>query len=146
MSASEALIALVPTVALRTIRFRQLSAYDKRATDIDVEVVPVFGLSVATNSDDPTLFRLGLRCEIKFTDEAQIVAEVEAEYQVDGEGVALPLAQALMIEYMNEVAVMALIPYLRHAIADLSLRVFGSPITMPVFQRGAISFPLDMQV
>lgn len=42
--------------------------------------------------------------------------------------------------FANEVAVMTLFPYLREGIASITSKVFGTPITLPVAQRGQIGF------
>lgn len=43
-------------------------------------------------------------------------------------------------EWINKVAVMALIPYLRTAISDLSVRVLGLPLTLPIIRQGELEF------
>ena len=141
-SPSDELVALVPVVQLRDITFRELSA--KRAGESGTsDGIPDFKLNVMQNNDDPTLFRIRLRCSVSFGDGSQLVAEPEAEYQVTDGTIPVPLPQRLAVEYVNEVAVMALLPYARHAFADLSLRVFRSLLLMPIFARGTIAFPLD---
>jgi hypothetical protein len=45
--------------------------------------------------------------------------------------------------FANEVAVMTLFPYLREGIASISSKVFGSPITLPVAQRGQLGFDVS---
>lgn len=45
--------------------------------------------------------------------------------------------------FANEVAVMTLFPYLREGIASITSKVFGTPITLPVAQRGQIGFAVD---
>lgn len=52
------------------------------------------------------------------------------------------LRVARALDYSNDVAVVALLPYLRQAIADLTQRVFGSPLLMPALQRGAVTFSM----
>jgi len=43
-------------------------------------------------------------------------------------------------EYVNRVAIMTLVPYVRQAIADLSARVFGNTLTLGVIRPGEIAF------
>lgn len=45
--------------------------------------------------------------------------------------------------FANEVAVMTLFPYLREGIASITSKVFGSPITLPVAQRGQLGFDVS---
>lgn len=45
--------------------------------------------------------------------------------------------------FANEVAVMTLFPYLREGIASISSKVFGTPVTLPVAQRGQIGFDVS---
>ncbi|MCZ9881921.1 hypothetical protein [Arthrobacter sp. B2a2-09] len=67
--------------------------------------------------------------------EARVVAA--AEYKVlRGD---LP-PQRLVELFANEVAIMTLFPYLREGIASITSKVFGTPITLPVAQRGQIGF------
>lgn len=42
--------------------------------------------------------------------------------------------------FVNRVAIMALLPYIRTAISDLSGRLFGTTLTMAVVRPGEISF------
>ncbi|MFH5879101.1 hypothetical protein [Arthrobacter sp. NA-172] len=42
--------------------------------------------------------------------------------------------------FAKEVAVITLFPYLREALATITPKVFGTPITLPVAQRGQIGF------
>ncbi len=45
-----------------------------------------------------------------------------------------------LADFANDVGVMALLPYIREAIASLSQRVFVRTITMPIYQRGDLVF------
>ena len=42
--------------------------------------------------------------------------------------------------FANEVAVMTSFPYLREGIASIPSKVFGTPVTLPIAQRGQIGF------
>lgn len=48
-------------------------------------------------------------------------------------------------EFANKVGVMALIPYARQAIADVSQRVFGDPIVLPILKQGDLEFDLESE-
>jgi len=73
------------------------------------------------------------------TNAGEIRVGVQAEYIAEGltrDDVAPEVEQ----EYINRVAVMTLVPYLRQAIADLSARVFGNTLTLGVIRPGEIAF------
>lgn len=137
---SSELRELVSHVELKDLSFLELTARRvSDATSTAVEVEPKYTLN-AQISDDFLQFRLVLRIDLE-TDVGEVRAAAVGTYRVGDDAAATP-TQRLVVEYANEVAVMALLPYLRHAIADLTLRVFGSALLMPVMQRGAVSFPL----
>ena len=66
--------------------------------------------------------------------------EPVASYHVDVEHAALLDDRPTVAAYANEVAVMALVPYARQAVADVTLRVFEASVLMPSFQRGELRF------
>lgn len=53
------------------------------------------------------------------------------------------MTEETRLEFANKVGVMALLPYIRQATADLSQRVFGEVIMMPVIRAGELSFGPD---
>ncbi len=140
---SEQLRRLVECAQLERINFLELSArrHDDVTTPQDADeasaVRPTYALTVQSN-DEPPRFRLRLRTSIELPAGA-VDVEVAAEYTVNGFGEG-ELTQPLIVEYANHVGVMALLPYVRHAIADLTLRVFGDSLLMPVMARGALEF------
>ena len=50
------------------------------------------------------------------------------------------LTEELALEYANHVGFMAVVPFIRQAIADLSQRVFGQTLLMPIIRRGDVWF------
>lgn len=137
---SSELREFVPYVELEDLSFLELTARRiSDATSTAAEVEPRYTLN-AQISGDLLQFRLVLRIDLE-TDVGEVRAAAVGTYRVGDEAAGTP-TQRLVVEYANEVAVMALLPYLRHAIADLTLRVFGSALLMPVMQRGAVRFPL----
>lgn len=94
-------------------------------------------LSVHWGDGDPRfLVRLGasVTCEA-----GEVRVGVQAEYELDGlllDDVAPDVEE----EYVNNVSVMTLVPYLREAVAAASLRTLDQPITLGVVQRGALRF------
>ncbi len=138
---SQALDRLVQTASLQSIAYRELYARRGDGKPSTTSAQPEYMLGIDRN-EDQALFRLRLRCTIDYGDGSLLVVEPEAEYRVEDESL-MPLSHELIVEFANEVAVMALIPYLREALADLSLRVLGSAILMPVMLRGAIRFTAE---
>lgn len=49
-----------------------------------------------------------------------------------------------MQEFVNNVAIMHILPYARQSIADLTQRVFSAPLLMPIMQRGELQFQVGM--
>lgn len=50
------------------------------------------------------------------------------------------LDEETVLDFANNVGVMALLPFIREAVADLSTRVFGKAVLMPVMQLGSLEF------
>jgi hypothetical protein len=48
-----------------------------------------------------------------------------------------------MEQFVNDVAMMAAVPYVRQSISDMTLRVFGTATTIPIMLRGQIKFELE---
>ena len=138
---SEALVALVPNVELQAIFYREIAG--RLGTGQREEPgLPEFSLAFDRNQENPAQFRLQLRCAIRFPDGAELIAEPVAEYAIT-DPAQVPITDELMVEYANEVGVMALLPYLRQTIASVSQQVFGTAVLMPIMQRGALSFSID---
>ncbi|HWJ84279.1 MAG TPA: hypothetical protein VNR62_02560 [Cellulomonas sp.] len=137
---SDELRDLVGRVELEDLSFVELAARraDGAASGSD-EVTPQYTLN-AEHGEDGRHFRLTLSIEID-TAVGSVKAAAAASYLVEC-APDDPPSRRVVVEYANEVGVMALLPYLRHAIADLTLRVFGSALLMPVMPRGAVVFPL----
>ncbi|ACZ31928.1 hypothetical protein Xcel_2921 [Xylanimonas cellulosilytica DSM 15894] len=100
----------------------------------NVGVRPSFELQVEHGD---ARFRMTVRVNVE-TDAGPVAVEGYAQYGT-GDG-SVELTESLLFEFVNDVGIMVLIPYLRQAIADVTQRVFGSPLVMPVMQRGAIRF------
>ncbi len=137
---SESLRALAPLARLDELAFVEVQArrHLDAATPDDVEIAPQYTLDAGT-SDDGDRFRLVLSVALDLG-----VGEVRvavAAYYTAQDGAPL-LTQALVVEYANEVGVMTVLPFLRQGIADVTQRVFGTPLLMPVMSRGALVFPV----
>jgi len=84
-------------------------------------------------------FRVFLRCEIDLP-QGQVAVETVAAYGVEGESANYLKDPEVLIAYVNDVAVMACLPFVRQALSGLTQRVFDSPLVMPVRPRGAVRF------
>ena len=106
-------------------------------------VSPTFALRLETR-DEPGPegeggFRVFLRCDVEL-ERGPVAVEVVASYDVQAAAVHLVGERETLLEYVNEVAVMVCLPFVRQALADLTQRVFGNPLVMPIMQRGAVRF------
>jgi hypothetical protein len=142
---SASLRRLVAAANLVNISFMQISAI-RHATPVapsESGIKPAYALNLAVSTEPEPQFRLQLRCEVQLPT-GSVVVEPAATYRVSPEDADL-LTPSAITEYANEVGVMALIPYLRHALADVTLRVLDEPLIMPILPRGAIHFEWDGQ-
>jgi hypothetical protein len=103
----------------------------------DVEIDPSYTLTVDFR-DAGDGFRVRLVTDID-TPLGGISCGVLGEYGIGQARLRTETSEALT-EFINGVALMHLIPYARQSIADLTQRVFGAPLLMPMIQRGQISF------
>lgn len=101
------------------------------------EAEPSYQLTVNARDDDKA-FRIGLRTEIK-VGTGSIVSEIEAEYGFR-ELTLSAVSEQTRIDFANDVAIMAILPFTRQSIADITIRVFGAPLLMPIVKRGELSF------
>lgn len=142
-SPSEALMEITPHVTLEGIFARELFCVREDLEEPDLQ--PTFGLQVDLedledlDEDAPRRVRFGLKLELEAPD-GRVRIVFDGRYSVEREH-AESLTMPVAVEYMNHVAVMAMLPYMRHALADLSARVLREEILMPIFARGEISFP-----
>ncbi|WP_295124269.1 hypothetical protein [uncultured Leifsonia sp.] len=133
-------VRLVHDVQLLGIQQTELAARRGSGDAIEnAQAEPVYGLNVK-GGDGSNTFRVGLRTEIQLGD-GSIVSEIEAEYALS----TIPYAsieEQTKIDFANEVAIMAILPFTRQAIADITARVFGAALLMPIIQRGQLVFGL----
>ncbi|UIP57674.1 hypothetical protein DSM26151_05390 [Agromyces marinus] len=90
--------------------------------------------------DDESGFRIILETRIS-AQPGNIGCTVQAEYGLEALRANEVPADA-MEEFINNVALMSLLPFVRQAIADITLRVFEAPLMMPIIKRGDLSFGL----
>jgi len=100
-------------------------------------VDPAYGLDIdLRDADDGFRIRLTTRVEAP---QGTIVSQVGAEYVVEALSIR-SVSRVILVEFVNNVALMHILPYTRQSISDISVRVFGSPLLMPIIQRGELSF------
>lgn len=90
--------------------------------------------------DDHKGFRIVLQTEIE-APVGDIRCDVQAEYVLE-DLARTTVPQEAMQEFVNSVAIMTVLPFVRQGIADITLRVFESPLLMPIIHRGQITFNL----
>lgn len=139
---STALLSLVRCAALDSIEFREISA--RRVDPQDNAEPPRIDLHTevedrAEPQGNQREFRYAIRVTLHDS-EGDVVVEPVATYHVPLESAHLLDDSSLLTEFANEVAVMALVPYARQAIADVTQRVFSGSILMPTYQRGQLRF------
>lgn len=146
--------ALAQDAALTSISFFELSAA-RFEDDGELEAVtsgddndeepgiPEQYLNVA-RSEDGDGFRVRVKTVIDWRG-GRIAVDVASEYSLDDLR-SEQVSSALMLEYVNEVAIMHIIPYLRQGIADVSQRIWGEPLLLPVLQRGEMTFSEEQRI
>lgn len=136
---------LLDAAALETVSFLELSAKraDEEASHDDLfkeesyDIEPQFTLEFAKDLEAGK-FRVRIRTQI-VAEPGTIVVDAAAEYAVSGIDVAV-VQNELLLEFANRVALFAIIPYLRQGVADMTQRVFGVPLTMPMYRQGELEF------
>lgn len=135
---------LVENASLLSIEVFKLSAErkpDDHAGADEVEVDPRYSIG-ADFSDDEQRFRIRFLTSIK-TPLGDIDCGVYAEYGLPGL-VLGPESSGAVTEFVNNVAIMHMLPYVRQTIADVTQRVFNAPLLMPMVQRGQLTFELEI--
>ncbi len=147
---SQAVRDFVAGVELREIDHYELSAV--RGLPGSDGIRPVIGpgrLDEGSGGDDVdnelNVFWTGDRAQVLVrlhstlrSDAGEIRVGTQAEYTVaeDVRGASVEVEW----EFVNRVAIMAIVPYTRAAVAELSSRVFGVTYTLSVIRPGDITF------
>jgi hypothetical protein len=131
--------ALVDILELSDIVFYALTAERDDVIEelpSDPNVNQEFGLRVRHDGRE---YGARIRAELSLS-VGRVVVDVAAEYAALE---PFDLDQDVAIEFANDVAIMALLPYVREAVSTLTSRVFGQALTMPIVRRGQIQFTLS---
>lgn len=137
---------LVDAVTLESVTFLELSAkradeearYDSLFKEETYDVEPKFSLQFARDNEAGK-FRVRLATSIE-SEPGKILVDAAAEYAVQPDIEVSSISEELLLDFANRVAVFAIIPFLRQAVADMTQRVFGVPLTMPMYRRGELVF------
>lgn len=137
--------ALLEASSLEMVSFLELSAkradeqasHDELFKEESYDIEPEFALEFAKDLERGR-FRVRVKTMIQ-AEPGSIVVDAAAEYAVEGLDIAL-VSEDLLLEFTNKVAIFAIIPYLRQGVADMTQRVFGTPLTMPMYRRGELEF------
>jgi len=134
---------LVGDAELVGISTFQLAA-ERVETPSDLEestdVEPTHILHVETREDNHG-YRIKVETQIEMP-VGRVVATVGAAYELR-EISTDSVDREVLISFVNNVTVMSLIPYIRQAIGDITLRVFDSALLMPMMKRGELWFEND---
>lgn len=101
------------------------------------DIVPEYELNTAFR-DDLAGFRVILRTIIDVPI-GRIECNTSAEYEME-DLLADDVPDEAFGQFVNDVAVMHILPYTRQSIADITQRVFANALLMPIMQRGSIQF------
>ncbi len=135
---------LVENASLTSIEVFKLSAERKLDTPMDIggiEIDPVYKLDADCRSDGQG-FRIRFTTEIA-TPFGDINCGVYAEYSNPGFFFG-PQSSVAVTEFVNNVAIMHMLPYVRQNIADVTLRVYQAPLLVPLVQRGQLAFEIEI--
>lgn len=126
-------------IEIEGVQFFRLQAEvneDALLTDGPDEIAPAYGLKLRHEG-----LELGTRISVTLDQLAwKIVVDAAVNYKT---AVPVQLDREALLDFANRIGVMALLPYLRQAIADLSQRVLGEVVLMPVIPPGGLVFTMD---
>ncbi len=137
MVEQERLGHLVRVAKLEDVAYSEIQGRNQNGGDLE-EFSPSFVISLEARHEPAPGFRVLLECRADSDPDMQLVVGARATYSVPTEERDLLEEQDVLESFVNEVAIMTLLPFVREGLADLALRVFRTPIIMPMFPRGAL--------
>lgn len=111
-----------------------MASFEDKGHDIEMD----FGVALDLGEEQDKRFRVRLLTEIE-SDPGIIRVNLAAEYELT-ELNPRDIPEEVMLDFVNSVAVMTLLPYVRQSVADISQRVFTYPITMPLYKANDLTF------
>lgn len=142
-----ALSDLTEVTNLSGITFLEISAVQDEITDREVSPEsdeeslesfhPTFGYRVDPHANDKA-FRIRFRMTVESRSGIAVV-EIASEWILT-EGSARSIDGQTMLDFVNSEGLNTMLPYVRQALADITQRVYGNAVVMPVTRRGEIAF------
>lgn len=134
---------LVDAASLTTITATRLICERFLGVDPEegAEISPEYGLDIGTRPDAKG-FRILLRTDIDVPI-GRISCDVAAEYELEDRVLGKDSGEAMQ-SFINNVALMHILPFVRQSISDLTQRVFSAPLVMPIMKRGEIEFEIGL--
>lgn len=134
------LTELASTASLVDITFAEITARRiERDDPVDgvIPIQPEFEARLQVREDDGLTIRYHLILNLSVIwGEARV--HCVATYVLPS-GILMP-ARQLLNEFANNVAVMAMVPYVRQALHDVTTKTWPLPILMPTMQRSDLTF------
>lgn len=129
---------LIDSVTMSDIQFYELTCTrnDQENNQDDVEIHPTFTLQIGHPSNG---IGVRLAIEIVFAG-GSARADAGVLYLTQSSEDIAPISEELGLEFVNRVGLLVLMPYLREAIANITLKVFGKPTTLPMLRAGQLTF------
>lgn len=120
---------------LLSAEVHEVAADEDAPTPVD-EIQPRYGLKIRHEGAE-----IGIRVSVVLELGVGVIKVDASVNYVANEVVAM--TEATRLDFANNVGLMAVLPYIRQAVADLSQRVFDDVVLMPIVQRGEVSFGPD---
>lgn len=129
---------LIESSSLLSIDTTKLSA-ERNLEEVSepFDILPEYEVNTAYR-DDGAGFRVILRTVIDVP-VGRIQCDTSAEYEM-AELRASDIPDGVFGQFVNDVAVMHILPFTRQSIADITQRVFANALLMPIMQRGSLHF------
>lgn len=129
---------LIDRVIMTDVQFYELTCTrsDIGNNQDDSEIHPTFTLQIGHPSNG-----IGVRLAIEvITSDGSVRADAGVLYLTQTNEDIESVSEEIGLEFVNRVGLFVLMPYLREAIANITLRVFGKPITLPMLRAGQLTF------
>lgn len=141
--APQHILEFAEDIDLINIRYSKLCA--ERVEEVLEPVPPVFRLAIAAaqegdTEEDYREIRITVGVEVQ-TSNGGVDIDVQAFYKMP-KTYEKHADTLLITEFFNHLGMSTVVPYLRSALSDLSLRVLGRDIAMPAFVPGDVVFDL----
>lgn len=128
----------IDRVRLESVQFHEVSArrFDTELEEADSDIT--IEVQIKEDSD-----RFGVRLRgVTQVPAGEAVVSVAGEYVIENGNAP---SNRIIKQFVNDVAVMTVLPYLREGIAAITAKVFGAPLNIPLIAQGDIAVELDDQ-